>query len=193
MVFPAWADEGLSRAIPALRKMGEGERLDYKADFPESTDRLGQLVAAMATSGGGTILIGVENNGTVVGLPASTECERDQLLLRTQGIMRGVRPSVKFRLSLASDENRLVLVIEIQASQDYPVFYHDGRPYVRHGSETRRAEPDEVQAKVWSHPSAEFKRESERIELDSRRQLLDYDKALDSRMLGIPTVRFPQS
>jgi hypothetical protein len=49
--------------------------------------------------------------------------------------------------------------------QAEPVYYYDFRPYIRTGSVSRPADPDEVKQRVWVHPRAEFKRKAEELKL----------------------------
>jgi predicted HTH transcriptional regulator len=185
VTLPAWADPDASKRIPQLRSKGEGQNLDFKVEFPDPNDRLAQLVAGLASSGGGTILIGVENNGNVVGLSDQTEKIREDQVLKAQGVIRGVRPAVKFDVITAADEGKLILVIDVDSKQDHPVFYHDYRPYIRDGRMCRRAEPEEVQARVWEHPSAEHRRKLEELTIQSMK-----DHQEDMRQISAMDQRF---
>ena len=157
MTIPAWADEQLSRDLPALRAMGEGQQLEFKADFPPQGHDLGKEIASFATSGLGKILLGVADDGDLIGLSFSDAAERDGLWRRALGTVSSVKPPVNARVVFATEGAKTVLCIEI-LKQEEPVFYYDSRPYVRDGSISRPATPDEVKALVWSHPSSENKR-----------------------------------
>src|SRR5271154_4907675 len=67
-------------------------------------------------------------------------------------------------LPIGTNKGKTVLCIDIP-NQREPVFYYDGRPYVRDDRMSRRATPEEVKQLVWRHPSAEFRREFERLHL----------------------------
>ena len=180
MSIPPWADTDVSQKIAGWCAQGEGQKLEFKEDFPQQGHDLAQEVAAIATSRGGVILIGVYNNGTVKGLAAGTEEDRDAMVHRAQGIIHsGVRPAVKYEILQGCGEGRFVLVIRIDEKQDYPVFYQDYRPYIRDGKTSRRAEPHEVQERVWSHGSSDYRRQMEQLRVDQMANMLEASRKMD--------------
>jgi ATP-dependent DNA helicase RecG len=162
--LPPWVDTELSKELPRLRSEGEGQQLEFKREFPPQAHELATEIAAFATSGGGQILLGVADDGTLVGLEASSPEAVDKLKLRAQGIIKNVRPSVKADIITADEDGKTVLCIQV-GRQAEPVYYYDFRPYIRVGSMSRPADPDEVKRHVWAHPSAEFRRKSEELKL----------------------------
>jgi ATP-dependent DNA helicase RecG len=159
-----WADAELSKELPGLRTEGEGPTLEYKREFPAQAHEMGTEIAAFATSGGGRILLGVADDGTLVGLDAASADAVDRLRLRAQGIIKTVKPGVKANVNAATEDGKTVLCIQI-GRQAEPVYYYDFRPYIRDGSQSRPAEPDEVKQYVWAHPSAESRRKAEELKL----------------------------
>lgn len=155
-------DTELSTRIPEWRAIGEGQTLEFKQEIPEQTTNLAKDIAAIASSGGGIILLGVNDEGDVVGLDIKSTKDHDRLDLRVSGIIDSVSPKVKLSKTLATDEGAYILVMDINYNQDEPVFYVNHRPYVRDGRRSRPAEPHEVKELVWKHPSSEAKREHER-------------------------------
>ena len=88
--LPGGADEEVSRQLPTLRSRGEGQHIEYMRSFPEQARDLGKEIAAFASSGGGRILIGVEDDGSLRGvLQIEDPAERDRLVKRVEGICRG--------------------------------------------------------------------------------------------------------
>jgi len=140
-----WADEALSKQLPALRAQGEGQNLEFMAAFPSNTHELAREIAAFATSNSGIILIGVDDEGSTLGIePSPTTADRDLLLRRVEGIChRAVKPSITPRAKFAREENRVVLVLTIPKGSQ-PVYYAKDVPYVRHITSSRPAEPHEV-------------------------------------------------
>ena len=119
--------------------------------FPSNTHEIAKEIAALATSGGGTILLGVTNDGSLCGLAdALTASGRDILIRRLEGICRGpVRPAITPSVSFCSENGHSVLVIAVPKGAE-PVYYCNGKPYIRHLSESRPAEPHEVIALIRS-------------------------------------------
>jgi predicted HTH transcriptional regulator len=55
------------QSLEQLISQGEGQSLEFKAAVP-SPEHLARLIAAFANSGGGTILLGVQEDGSVPGV-----------------------------------------------------------------------------------------------------------------------------
>ena len=140
-----WIDEQLSRDLPEIRDRGEGQEVEFKREFPQQTTDLGKEIAAFATSNSGQILIGVEDSGDLQGLEnVATPEQRDELLRRVSGICTGsVKPAVTPRIRWAKEGDCVILAISVPKGPE-PVYYITGRPYLRHLSESRPAEPHEV-------------------------------------------------
>jgi ATP-dependent DNA helicase RecG len=169
MTIPSWANPEITALLPKIRGEGESQANEFKEDFPAQAHELAKEVAAFATAGGGMILIGVHDDGTVAGL---SDVDTDGLYHRAQRISEQVSPAVKHRVSLCHDGG-IVLVICIEKDQNEPVFYYDGRPYIRVGRTSRPASPDEVKAKVLAHPSAEQKKRMEDLNYEIARGFVE--------------------
>ena len=145
MAIPEWADEGLSSELPILRARGESQYMEYIASFPEQARDLGKEIAAFATSNAGTILLGVSDDGGLLGIQeAESTSNRDALLRRLEGICTGtVRPAVTPIARFALEKGRTVLMIAVPEGTQ-PVYYCQQVPYVRHITSSRPAEPQEV-------------------------------------------------
>ena len=165
-MIPAWANQEISNLLPKLRAGGEKHICEFKEGFPGQAHELAKEVAAFATSGGGMILIGVRDDGSVAGL---NEAEQDGLYHRAQSITRLVQPPVKHDVVLCYD-GAFILVIYVRDQQPEPVYYYDHRPYIRDGRTSRPAAPEEVKASVWAHPSSEQRRRSEELKHELAKQ-----------------------
>jgi ATP-dependent DNA helicase RecG len=149
--MPEWADEQLSRDLPILCAKGEGQHIEYMRSFPEQARDLAKEMAAFATSGGGRILVGVDDEGHIVGLEATQELsQRDDYLKRIQGIAHGtVDPPITPKVAFARQGSSTVLAIRVHKGSQ-PVYYCAQKPYIRHLTESRPARPEEVIARVLS-------------------------------------------
>lgn len=149
MDIPNWADGALSRDLSILRARGESQELEYKSEFPSNTRDLGKEIAAFATSNTGTILVGVDDTGELIGLPECSSPEgRDQTIRRLEGISKGtVKPSVTPTAKFAVENEKVVLVISVPKGAQ-PVYYSSNTPYVRHLTQACPAEPHEVLERV---------------------------------------------
>jgi hypothetical protein len=153
MSFPDWIDKELSDRLSILRDKGEGQHLEFMRSYPSNGFELSREIAAFASSNAGTILIGVSDDGELVGLPnAHTPAGRDALCQRIEGVCSGhVRPAITPVIKFAEEGGRVVLVIEVPRGKQ-PIYYSKHTPYVRHLSRSRPAEPHEVIERIeeWS-------------------------------------------
>ncbi|MEX2309314.1 MAG: ATP-binding protein [Pirellulales bacterium] len=166
MSISAWSDDEVSKTLPDIRAAGEGQHAEFKREFPPQLHTLATEVAAFATSGGGMILIGVDDDGNVVGLDPD---QHDKAFHSTQNVIQQVQPRVEQKISLCYDDG-CILVIDVAADQREPVYYYDQRPYVRVGRTSRRATPDEVKERVWAHPSSDHRRKMEELQYEPARR-----------------------
>jgi hypothetical protein len=61
----------------------------------------------------------------------------------------------------------------IRNDQSEPVFYYDHRPYIRDGSQSRPATPDEVKARILAHPSAEHKKRMDDLNYEMAKGIIE--------------------
>jgi hypothetical protein len=113
--------------------------------FPQQAHDLAKEIAAFATSNTGIILLGVADDGTLIGLEGMEDGkQRDQLLKRLEGICNGsIRPAVTPTAAWAVESQKIVLVVVVPKGSE-PLYYTNSRPYLRHISSSRPAEPHEV-------------------------------------------------
>ena len=138
---PDWADSELSESLARLVRAGEADAVEFMQIFPSQARDLAKEIAALAPSGG-LILLGVRDDGTIVGLPdCNSAGGRDNLVQRIQGLL--ISPPVTSRVKFAVDGDLTCAAIEIPPHPQ-PLYYVDHRPYVRHHRESRPATPEEV-------------------------------------------------
>jgi hypothetical protein len=71
-------------------------------------------------------LIGVADDGALVGLTYADAAERDAIWRRAQGVASVVRPPITAKLVFAIERDKTVLVFDIP-KQTEPVFYYISR------------------------------------------------------------------
>jgi hypothetical protein len=141
---PAWIDAALSAQIDTLLQGGESQAVEFKAALPKQASELAKPIASFATSNDGLILLGVSDDGRVVGLPGITGmADRDDLMRRIAGIGKGVAPPVRLAFKWAQHGDSLVLGIQVGKGRE-PLYYADHHPYLRDGAASRPAAPGEV-------------------------------------------------
>lgn len=122
---------------------GEGSGLEFKRDVLTTNDLAEELVA-FANSHGGIVLLGVEDDGTVIGLT------RENLEEWVMNIARDlIRPELIPYFEVVPDMRNGQDVAVLRVEQSWAVHYvsRSGRfePFIRVGSQTRRASPEELE------------------------------------------------
>lgn len=131
-------------------KLNEGARLDYKgADLPEDLE---DTVAAMASSEGGQIVLGVEERQTIPLQVVGMRAKRADLALRIQQrILAHVTPQPTFRIGVAmmrDEPTRLVGIIEVDRGDHPPYASHQDRFLVRRGPANVRANINDIEQMI---------------------------------------------
>lgn len=141
--------ESVGLSLDAMGLLTEQPQFDFKERFPEGRG-FAELAAALANlRGGGVVLIGVDNQGNITGLPRGHLL--DDLLLRISNIIQDTcQPRPHFDLRVFDDPSHVgecVVVVRIREMEYKPCMIR-GKVYVRVGSSTRAAGPDEVRRLV---------------------------------------------
>jgi hypothetical protein len=158
---PAWGSEGVEievdpvTEVEVLISRGEGVSTEFKRQLPDANDResvvsVMKTVAAFASGDGGTILFGVANDGTIVGLGGNGPRKTVDWL--TSLISDWVRPLADFRPELAEVGGKQVLFVRVDAGTEPP--YGVGTTdrgidyYVRRGATSFPATPADLRSFV---------------------------------------------
>jgi len=121
--------------VIGLIARGDDSRLQFKRDFTNA-ESVGAELVAMSNSKGGTILIGVEDAGLVVGLPASDVRRINQLV--ANAATNNVRPPINPLTENVEVDGRLVIVVTVNEGIGKPYQDQSGAIWVKSGSDKRR-------------------------------------------------------
>ncbi len=155
MTIEPWADAQLSEALPRLAQGGESETVEFKRELPKQVRDLAKEIAAFASSGGGQLLLGVADDGSIPGVEnAHDPAFRDDFERRIVGVCQTIDPPVRPKISWASTNGIGVLVVTIKKGTE-SLYYVDGRAYIRHGPVSRPATPAEIRAALVPAAAAE--------------------------------------
>lgn len=162
--------------IKRLAAMGEGPHLEFKNRVPRP-ERIAREVIALANTDGGKVLVGVDDDGTVLGLKDTQE----EAYSLDQALRDHILPEVDVRIeSVRVSRKREVLVVHVPASDLRPhVLLPDRRP---DGSLPKRRafvrvadQSVEASAEAVSLMKAEGRGEPVTFTFgDAERRLLDY-------------------
>lgn len=144
-----WIDSAASSELPVLRSRGEDQALEFMREFPSNARELAKEIAAFASTNAGMILIGVSDDGELVGIADAVDPRsRDSLVRRIEGLCNGpIQPPITPSASFAVESDHVVLVLRVPRGNQ-PVYYCQHVPYVRHMREARPASPVEVIERV---------------------------------------------
>jgi ATP-dependent DNA helicase RecG len=125
----------------------EGQDLEFMQEFPDNVRELAKEITAFATSNAGTIYIGVDNDGKIVGakgISSLTDINgKDEYNKRIQGISQSIDPPIRVGVLFIGDEERVVMRIDVPKGSE-PVYYVGGIPYLRDITASRPARATEV-------------------------------------------------
>ena len=115
---------------------GEDSHHQFKANFTNA-DALAAEIVAFSNTEGGRIFIGVNNDGSVLGLSGEDIHRLNQLISNTSS--QNVRPAVNPITENVTHPAGIVLVVSIPAGINKPYMDKNGAIWVKNGSDKRRA------------------------------------------------------
>lgn len=161
----------MSKHIINLIKQGEHQTLDFKHSITDSK-KIARAISAFANTNGGILLIGVKDNGSIVGV----DSEEEYYMIEAAAQMY-CKPEIPFSIVKWSINGKTVLEVGIKPSKHKPVKAPDKngdyKAFIRYNDENIVANP--IQLKIWKadrHPK------SIRLVLSEKEQaLFDYFKS----------------
>jgi len=112
--------------IEDIIALGEGERVEFKKSASD-LERIGETICAMANKRGGWILVGVTDEGNVVGI------EGKDITKRIADLSSRLEPPVSFDVDVKEIYGKRVIVVSVPEIALRPVSYK-GRYFIRIGS-----------------------------------------------------------
>lgn len=136
----------MSKHIAALIRQGEHQRLDFKHSISDSK-KIARSLVAFANTSGGTLLVGVKDNGNVAGVNSEEEYYMVEAAAQLY-----CKPEVKFLVTRWEVNGKVVLEIVVQANSKnlYKAPDKNGnwKVFFRSNDENLVATP--LQVKVWN-------------------------------------------
>ena len=165
-----------------LARQGEGQRIEFKAAEADAAD-IARAIVALANSGGGSLLLGVGDDGEYLGLwyAQPPQISRN---LRTMPDLASWRqwvvnvsrhncePAIPISLENVVVEGRDILVVQVPDGRDKP-YRANGRVYVRIDKEVHEATREEISQLLYESGRVQY----ERLPVPEA-ELSDFDDAL---------------
>src|SRR5208282_2030099 len=120
-------------------KAGESETVEFVQRL-ETLESVSKHVVAFLNSGGGTIFVGVDDDGKIIGVP---DAENIAKRLYTE-LQKAISPKALFSVTTEPQEDKQLVVIEVPGGKDTP-FVSDGTLYLRKGEHSVKATGDDLQ------------------------------------------------
>lgn len=131
-----------------ILRQGEGPRVEFKQDFPKQVDEVAKHMSALANSGGGVLLMGVADDGTLPGI-----LEPDKVMNRLAGLGQSLSPSPEIEID-AFHLSKSLTIVYARIFPGPPCFYN-GKFYRRVGPSSRPCAGEQLDRILSSHPSRE--------------------------------------
>ena len=122
---------------------GEDEATDFVRQS-EPIDRVGRSVCAFLNSSGGTVIVGVRPDGSVVGVGPAAETQAFVLETKLQKV---IAPSAMFTVTVDDVDGEAVILVEVPAGKDQPYVYGEDI-FVREGARSKVANANDLRALV---------------------------------------------
>jgi predicted HTH transcriptional regulator len=160
----------VSKYIINLIKQGEHQTLDFKHSITDSK-KIARSLVAFANTNGGTLLIGVKDNGSIVGI----DTEEEYYMIEAAAQMY-CKPEIPFSVTKWNINGKTILEVVVKLSKKRPVKAPDKngnyKAFIRVKDENIIASP--IQLKIWK---ADRHRQSIRMVLSEKENaLFDYFK-----------------
>lgn len=183
--------------LQQLVTLGEGVSLEFKRKVPRPT-RIAKELIALANTHGGRILLGVDDNGSILGVEDAAE----EAFLLHQAAETHCQPPVTYsteRIVIAP--RRDVVLVHVPESTDKPHCLVNGTntpgtAYIRVNERSMEADPESVRLMREEQPSASMTLQFGENESLLMRYLDDYGRITVeqfARLANIPLYRASQT
>src|SRR6266404_5842080 len=122
-----------------LVRGGEDTFLELKVKLSNS-ERIAQEIVALANTGGGTIVFGVNDQMRVEGIEDGENVQEELARICREEIVPSIIPFID---RIAFDNGRRIVALDVNGKRR-PYRTRDGRFFIRLGAEKREASPEEL-------------------------------------------------
>ena len=118
--------------ILSLIDSGEGYKVEFKVRVPSKVRELTEEICAFANANGGYLLIGVDDNGQIIGIDLENN-KRSAI----QDSIHEISPALHCDMYAVNIGNKTVWVIDVPSGKDKPYIF-SGSIFVRDGANSQK-------------------------------------------------------
>lgn len=129
--------------VKNLAQTGEGTYLEFKRTIP-SAEKIAREIAAFANTRGGTLLVGVDDDKSLIGVEGYQE---EEFLLK-QAADKFCQPNVPVSIEIVHFGERDLLVVKIPEAENKPVFVNTSSgssAYIRENDRSKAASKEYIE------------------------------------------------
>lgn len=125
--------------IEEIIKRGENEEVEFKQEFPKNWEEFAETLIAFANGKGGSILLGVADDGVITGIKDQKIDETIQNCIRTYA-----EPPLQIKTTKHQVRNEMVVWVQVKEGDNKPYTVRGKGVFIRAGSTDRNATRDEI-------------------------------------------------
>lgn len=129
--------------IEPMLSQGEGQQLEFKQSFAVEREII-ETLCAFANSEGGVVLVGIRDNGTVIGAHVGG----NTLENFANALTRETEPRIYVSMKTQAVDGKKVVAISVRSPRQGELFYAFGTPYLRMGRTNQVMDPVEQKARL---------------------------------------------
>jgi hypothetical protein len=124
--------EQVGKDIENLVRGGESDSIEFKVQIATNSDKVAIAAVAFANQRGGTIFVGVDDEGQIIGISGENIKETLANILRDR-----CEPPLNFEIQEAAVQQKQIFVVTVPQGKDRPYQVKDRGFYVRTGATNR--------------------------------------------------------
>ena len=124
--------------LQELVKKGESENIEFKESLGELRQII-ETVVAFANKNGGKILVGVRDDGSIVGVKIG----KGRLENLANNIVNSIEPPIYPSILTIDIDDKTIILIDVPSGTNKPYFYR-GKAFIRIGKTNKTLSPSEL-------------------------------------------------
>ena len=144
-----------AKDVIELLNNGENSRVEFKSETVSNAE-LAVAMVSFLNGGGGTVLLGVEDDASITGTSGSADRKMNAIY---QICQNSVKPLVIPEIDVVKIDGKTILAITLEKGVQKPYYILKNEKtlyYIRSGTTCRLASPEQIAVLYASHPAVHF-------------------------------------